>query len=133
MTIGREAILSSSLLRGSFPCSGAFVGPWQSSVDYWICIRNEENSKPERSIEIFYNLIPPLAPTRADHSDPNEEIRPNRTLITNAPDSIARSFLRLGGTDGKVFRTTQPLRNERLAANCANYPVTKFNESSPER
>ena len=64
------------------------------------------DSKPERSIEIFYNLIPPLAPgvaTRADHSDPNEGIRPNRPLVTNTPDSIARSFLRLGGTDGRVF------------------------------
>jgi hypothetical protein len=63
--------------------------------------------KPERNLEILYNLIPSLTPRAGsisiDHSDSNDGTESNRLEIANSRDAIAQAFLRLGRTDERVF------------------------------
>jgi|SRR5215475_1918571 len=63
--------------------------------------------KPERNLEILYDLIPFLTPRAdsiaIDRSDSNDSIESNRSEIANSHDVIAQAFLRLGRTDDRVF------------------------------
>jgi hypothetical protein len=63
--------------------------------------------KPERNLEILYNVIPSLTPRAAsiaiDHGNPNNGAESNRSEIANSRDAIAQAFLRLGRTDDRVF------------------------------
>src|SRR5262245_45812536 len=63
--------------------------------------------KPERNLEILYDLIPSLTPRAdsiaIDRSDSHDSIESNRSEIANSRDVIAQAFLRLGRTDDRVF------------------------------
>src|SRR5262245_18512514 len=51
--------------------------------------------KPERNLEILYNLIPALTPRDGsiDHSDSNDGTESNRSEIADTRDAIAQAFL----------------------------------------
>src|SRR5262249_25281678 len=63
--------------------------------------------KPEGNLKILYNLIPSLNPRAgsisADDSSSNDSTGSNQPQLASTRDAIARSFLRLGRTDGRVF------------------------------
>src|SRR5262249_40061784 len=63
--------------------------------------------KPEGNLKILYNLIPSLnlraGSISADDSSSNDSTGSNQTQLVSPRDAIARSFLRLGRTDSRVF------------------------------
>src|SRR5262245_15939164 len=63
--------------------------------------------KTQGNLKIFYNLIPSLTPSAgsvcADDSCSNGSTESNQAQVARTRDAIARSFLRLGRTDSRIF------------------------------
>jgi len=68
---------------------------------------DRRDRKPEGNLKILYNLIPSLTPRAdsvcADDSGSSGSTASNQAQVASTCDTIARSFLRLERTDGRIF------------------------------